>query len=545
MVNPISNLNINFGDFLNYTGVSFEPIKTFKSLKSNDFFWKNPKLLPTLTKDIEIIKKNFVGLNTDNDVANILELPVGQLLYILYTQEKKYTSFNIKKKSGKSRLIESPNKSIKILQNKVKPLIEAHYRVKKPVHGFVGNGKSIITNAQQHKKKKYVLNLDLQDFFHSINFGRVQGIFKNNPFNMGNSAATVLAQLCTYNKRLPQGACTSPVLSNLASATLDKRLIQIAKKFKLTYTRYADDITFSSNRHFSTLIVQKELLANGDFKYRVGDILDQAIIKSGFTINHKKTRLQHKSQRQEVTGLIVNEGVNINRKFIRKTRAMINEWSKNLLEAEKRFIKIRYHASDTALSINKLDGSIYKRAVYGNLSFIKMVKGDDHSPYLTLCKKVLELDTNPPPFIAKLKGTFEMYDIFICHASEDKEKVAIPLYEALEAKNIPCFIDSIGIRWGDSIVGKINTALQRSRFVLAIISEDSLSKSWPMKELNAVLSTEINCDERKLVGLIIGEHETVKNKLPILLSDKRFITYNHETDDINDIVKQIEELLAQ
>ena len=524
-------------DFFSFHSNAFEPTK---STKSAGYTWVNPSLTPHLTRELDFVQRQFIGLQSDNDVANILEIPIGQLLYILYSQKDTYVNFTVKKKSGEDRHIESPCSSIKILQDKVRPLIEAHYRVKKPVHGFVGNGKGIISNAEQHKKKTYVLNIDLKDFFHSVNFGRVQGIFKNIPFNMGTPAATVLAQLCTHKRRLPQGASTSPVLSNLASTTLDKKLTKIAKKFYLTYTRYADDITFSSNEPFSQALLEKDKLDDGQYIYKVGNVLEAAVISSGFSINHKKTRLQHKSQRQEVTGLVVNKGVNINRKFIRKTRAMINEWGKNLIEAEKRFIKVRYHAEESEIDMSKLDGSIYKRAVYGNLSFIRMVRGEDHSPYLTLCKKVLELDNNPPAFINKLKGIFEMYDIFICHASEDKESVALPLYQSLKKRNINAFIDCFAINWGDSLVAKINTALQKSKYVIAIISEDSVKKSWPMKELNAVLSAEIGADNTKLLPLMVGDGDALVSQLP-LLADKLFVGYK---DNIEEISDKIESLLT-
>jgi len=275
---------------------SFEPSR----YSSNNIVrWKNPKLLPILTRSIDEAKELLVGLRTDNDVANILEIPVGQLLYILYSQEKNYKTFFIKKKSGKNRSIDSPSKSVKILQEKIKPLIEAHYRVKKPVHGFVGGGKGIVSNAEQHKKKNYVLNIDLQDFFHSINFGRVQGIFKNTPFNMATPAASVLAQLCTHNGRLPQGACTSPLISNLAATSLDKKLVQIAKKFHLTYTRYADDLTFSSNKPLPSILVEKIAEENGKYRYKVGRVIEQAIIDSGFNINHNKMLIDGLSEKLE------------------------------------------------------------------------------------------------------------------------------------------------------------------------------------------------------------------------------------------------------
>ncbi|GAA0695267.1 hypothetical protein GCM10009104_23690 [Marinobacterium maritimum] len=516
---------------------SFEPEKI---ASGKTHVWKNPELSHSLTRSETTTKDKIVGLQAARDVADLLEIPVGQLLYILYKKSNPYRTFEVKKKSGKSRIIESPNSSIKILQNKIRPLIEAHYRVKKPVHGFVGEGKGIISNANQHKKKNFVFNIDLKDFFHSIHFGRVQGIFRSRPFNMGLPAATVVAQICTYKGRLPQGASTSPVISNLAATYLDKKLVKIAKRFHLTYTRYADDITFSSNKPFPRSIVEKDKLEDGNYSYKAGHLLEQTIKDSGFEINHNKTRLQHKSQRQEVTGLVVNEGVNINRRFIRKTRAMINEWEKDIKSAEKRFIKIRYHIDSSKIEENKLDGSIFKRAIYGNLSFIKMVKGEEHSPYLTLCKKVLELDSNPPDFIKRLKSVFDMYDIFICHASEDKEKIALPLHRELEAKGVRTFIDCFEIKWGDSLVSKINTALQKSKFVIAIISEDSIKKSWPMKELNAVLSAEINSEETKLLPLMVGDGGALISKIP-LLGDKLFVIYD---DNLEEIVGKVEGLLG-
>ncbi|WP_052702648.1 reverse transcriptase domain-containing protein [Pseudoalteromonas piscicida] len=479
----MTQTNFFFGDF--------EPKKY--SYRGNQY-WVNPSLSHELTGDLDNAIQQFIGLKTSADLASVLEIPVGQLLHILYAQNNQYTSFEVKKKSGKCRLIESPRNSIRILQNKVRPLIEAHYRVKKPVHGFVGGGKGIVSNAEQHKKKNYLLNIDLQDFFHSVNFGRVQGIFRNTPFNMGKSAATVLAQLCTYNQRLPQGASTSPVLSNLAAASLDKKLVKIAKRHHLTYTRYADDITFSSNKPFSTMLVDREILEDGTYKYRAGKLIDQAVEDSGFKINHSKTRVQHKSQRQEVTGLVVNDGVNVNRKFIRKTRAMINEWRKDILAAEIRFIKERYHVDEAEIDVLKLDG-------------------------------------NPPDFIKKLKGIFNMYDVFICHASEDKEAVATPLYESLTKLGINTFIDSEAIKWGDSLVSKINTALKKSKYVVAVISEESINKSWPMKEINAVLSLEIGEENTKLLPLMVGDGDALLKQLP-LLGDKLFESFNNNAEEI-------------
>lgn len=128
-----------------------EPFKM--SVGKGNIFWVNPKISPTLNIPTESAAKLFCGLKTSQEVAHLLEIPHGQLHYHLYPVQRGYKSFNIKKKTGGYRKIDSPGKSIKILQNKIKPLIEHYYKVKKPVHGFV-LGKSIISNAEQHKKKE-------------------------------------------------------------------------------------------------------------------------------------------------------------------------------------------------------------------------------------------------------------------------------------------------------------------------------------------------------------------------------------------------------
>ena len=124
--------------------------------------------------------------------------------------------------------------------------------------------------------------------------------------------AVIIAQLTCYNGRLPQGAPTSPVITNLICEILDYRVLKIAKRYKLDYTRYADDLTFSTN--YSRFLevfdsFAKELL--------------QEISNSGFTINQSKTRLLYRDSRQEVTGLVVNKKIGVNREYVKSTRAML------------------------------------------------------------------------------------------------------------------------------------------------------------------------------------------------------------------------------
>ena len=191
-------------------------------------------------------------------------------------------------------------------------------------HGFEQK-RSIITNATLHKRRRYVLNLDLKDFFPSINFGRVRGFFiKDKHFALQEKVATVIAQIACFNNELPQGSPCSPVLSNLIGHLLDTRLARFAKIYKCTYSRYADDITFSTNR--KDFPAELAALVAGTLSiWEVATPLRDKIEHSGFRINDKKTRMQLRGSRQVTTGLMVNAKVNIRQEYYRTARSMANE----------------------------------------------------------------------------------------------------------------------------------------------------------------------------------------------------------------------------
>lgn len=264
------------------------------------------------------------SMQTRNELADYLGIPRSTLCYILYVlkTENCYHTFDIPKRSGGIRSICAPNRELKDIQKRLAALLQQHRQEECRRNGITPNishafekKKGIITNAQIHRNKRYVVNIDLVDFFGSIHFGRVVGFFeKNHNFMMSHEVATTLAQLCCYSGKLPQGAPTSPVISNLICEVLDYRVLQIAKKFKLDYTRYADDLTFSTN--------DKAFLQQYDTFYHA---IDGAIRHVGFQINGKKTKLQYCDSRQTVTGLIVNQKVNIDRRYYKETRAMANQ----------------------------------------------------------------------------------------------------------------------------------------------------------------------------------------------------------------------------
>ncbi|MEK4219875.1 MULTISPECIES: retron Ec67 family RNA-directed DNA polymerase/endonuclease [unclassified Bacillus (in: firmicutes)] len=262
----------------------------------------------------------FNDIETRNDLADFLKIPKSQLSYLLYFKDvnNSYTSFDISKKNGGIRKIKAPTDELKEIQRKLAEALYKH-REKKQNNNNISHAfkkdKSIITNAKIHRNKRFVLNIDLENYFESFHFGRVRGFFANNKnFLLPMKVATVIAQISCYDGKLPQGAPTSPIISNLISEILDRRIMKIAKKYKLYYTRYADDLTFSTNdKNFLNL--QTEFYEE----------ISEEITNSGFKINDKKNRLQFRDSRQVVTGLVVNKKINVNRIYYKETRAMAHQ----------------------------------------------------------------------------------------------------------------------------------------------------------------------------------------------------------------------------
>ena len=265
-----------------------------------------------------------------NDLAAILGYKPSSLAYLLYVlpNASKYTTFSIPKKSGGTRTIQAPEARLKTLQ---KHLANALYACVNEInrtynrpslsHGFK-KGHSIVTNAKSHTARRYVLNFDLTDFFPSFNFGRVRGFFMaNNDFKFNEKVATLIAQIAIHNNELPQGSPCSPVIADLITHVLDVRLAQLAKTHRCMYSRYADDITFSSNQKEFPLSIATSLVTP---VWNLSEQLTKIVTKAGFAINSKKTRMHTSPGRQVVTGLSVNRKVNIQADYYRYARSMCN-----------------------------------------------------------------------------------------------------------------------------------------------------------------------------------------------------------------------------
>lgn len=269
-------------------------------------------------------------LATPAEVAAALGITVPRLRWLAFhaeaTQVTHYVRFTVPKRSGGVRELCAPHADLAAAQEWVRANVLGKVPVHAAAHGFVA-GRSTVTNATPHVGAAVVVNADLVDFFPTITFPRVLGIFRQLGYSP--AAATVFALLCTEAPRrrvtyagrplwvatgrraLPQGACTSPALSNLSARRLDSRLSGIAAKLGFRYTRYADDLTFSAPADEGTV---------GYLLARVRHIAQD----EGFAVNEAKTRVQRRSARQIVTGVVVNERPGVPRETVRRLRAILH-----------------------------------------------------------------------------------------------------------------------------------------------------------------------------------------------------------------------------
>jgi len=273
---------------------------------------------------------------TLSDVALLLNVEPKVLSFALYIipDAKKYTSFEIRKKNGGTRQILAPTGLLKNIQLNLARFLEAcEAEITKErdvtqnnnlAHGFKV-GYSIASNAKAHRNKRFVFNVDLKDFFPSITFGRVYGFFlKNDRYKLNSVVATIVSQIACHNNSLPQGSPCSPIISNIIANVLDIHLNTLSRRHRCTYTRYADDLTFSTNeKHFPSAIAVIES-ETGD-KWIAGDGLVSRIFRHGYRLNHSKTRMQYRASRQDVTGLVVNEKLNISTDYYHLVRAMCHQ----------------------------------------------------------------------------------------------------------------------------------------------------------------------------------------------------------------------------
>ena len=365
---------------------------------------------------IDQIRKQFAELKSKEDLVKLLSdakdmlygekcKPV-QLKYLTYFANPKlckerYRTFEVKKNRDRGvRIINAPVRGLKAILQPLNFVFQCLYEPHKSATGFVV-GRSIVDNGKKHVGHNYVLNIDLKDFFHSFDLYRVKfgmlrelwgmsniGEYRKNheeDFKTKDEIAFLLASLCTHpfeidgemKTVLPQGSPTSPTLTNILCKSLDRRLQGLADRFGATYSRYADDITFSSSHNIYKRVENPVLNENKQYDDFMSE-MERINREEKLTINPTKTRLQKAGYRQEVTGLKVNEKVNVQRRYVKQIRMWIYYWEKYGYEKAQQifirdYIKDKGHVKNiNAHLVNVLDGK---------LEYLKMVKGVEDSTY--------------------------------------------------------------------------------------------------------------------------------------------------------------------
>jgi len=312
---------------------------------------------------------------TLSDVAHLLHFRPAALSYILFklSPTAKYRTFEIPKRQGGTRTIKAPTDQLKLLQGSLSVLLqncldeinEAKQRKNKIAHGFKRK-RSIVTNARQHRHRRYVFNVDLQDFFPSVNFGRVRGFFiRDKSFELPGTVATVIAQIACHDNSLPQESPCSPVISNLIAQILDMHMVRLASAVCCTYSRYADDLTFSTNKKdFPREIAKPD--ATAPDTWVPGAELQRLVAHAGFSINPAKTHMQHRTSRQVVTGLVVNQKINVRHEYRHNVRAMVHS-----LFSKGKFDLCGLVEKNGVVAIEKREGTLNE--LHGRLGFIDSI----------------------------------------------------------------------------------------------------------------------------------------------------------------------------
>ncbi len=269
-------------------------------------------------------------------LAKSMQIDLKALQYLAYNRKvskiNHYHTFELEKKSGGKRKISAPKAKLKEIQTWILENILHKIPYTIEAHGFIKE-RSIVTNAMPHVNKDIVVNIDLKDFFPTVTHKRVKGLFHK--IGYSEEVATILSLLCTYSeinettldgvtyyvqsgeRKLPQGSPASPAISNMIVYKMDQKIKGLAKKLNFSYTRYADDMSFSTTEE------------NSQNVSRLLFFTKKIIESEGFVIHPDKVHVMRKGMQQKVTGVVVNKKLNVDRIQLRKFRAVLHNIEKN------------------------------------------------------------------------------------------------------------------------------------------------------------------------------------------------------------------------
>lgn len=320
----------------------------------------------------------LLQVNKISALACLLQTSQVELYRLRF--EKPYSLFEVKKNAGKSRLIESPQMELKKALHQLNGYLQCAYFFNrtKSAYGFVqqprnaANKRNIVTNARRHCGKPYLLCIDLEDFFHQVSRLKVIKIFTQPPFRFPFELSNFLSELVTYKNRLPMGSPTSPSLSNFATIDLDIALETLCAEQKITYTRYVDDLSFSSNNSIGS-----------DFFYNIQELL----ARHGFRMNTNKIKWMGTQDEKMVTGLVLAEKPEPPTSFLE--------------DLDKNIKRLKHVLEFSAVSHQSASPEwIYKfrQHLLGKLRFLQMVYGYQHETYKKMNRLYIDA-FNTQPFV--------------------------------------------------------------------------------------------------------------------------------------------------
>lgn len=287
----------------------------------------------------------------------LLNMKKKDFYKIYYSLTTQYKESSIPKNNGKGfRRLTSPSENLKYIQRWILDTVLAELIIHDKAIGF-SIGKSTVLNAKYHINQEFLLKMDLKDFFPSISKKRVYGFFRSIGYN--ENVALFFTDFCTHKNCLPQGAPTSPYISNLICLKLDYRLDSLCKKRNLTYTRYADDISISGGK--KTKYIKKNV--------------QEIIEDEGFFVNHEKTVIVYKNKRQKITGVVVNDKPSIPKEMYRKIRQDI-------------YYIDKYGLTSHLKKVGLLHKSNVKQYYFGLANYFKMIDNDKGQKILNALKKI-------------------------------------------------------------------------------------------------------------------------------------------------------------
>lgn len=321
--------------------------------------------IKTISKDVLLIPQFDI---TPDEIINHCDI----------NNSNRYNKLQIPKKHKKGfRTVYAPQGKLSIILKALNEILNSLYIPDKYVSGFIRK-RSIADNAYNHIGQQYVLSIDLRDFFEHIKYDRIVQKLTEKPYSFPTEIARVIAQLtCIVNPKdnsicLAQGSPIAPIISNIVFENIDRSIYNYCCSNFVRYSRYADDLTFSCNQ---------DILHNkGTFMNAISTLL----LNEHFPINKKKTRLRNRSQRQEVTGIVVNVKPNVPRSFIKDIRNLLYIWEKHGI---KDVYKSFFFHHNKQWQNQKKDVPYVVNYLRGKISYLGLIRGYSDNTYIKFTQK--------------------------------------------------------------------------------------------------------------------------------------------------------------